>query len=178
MLIAKTNHHSIRCLLRMLIKRTSWRQLYMSNQGQRVSDQCTEHINKAQETVAMFHDLGTCRSDAFLARAGLDETFFTQAQVNVQDFFVNWDNVSPNLYDERINPNKRKGILNGISKDAAVVYRTYMRFGMQAQAEFEDNPAAKALASSIVEHGPELKRECVDELRHVRHLVTPYYRRP
>lgn len=53
-----------------------------------------------------------------------------------------------------------------------------MRFGLKAENAFSDDPAAMALAEDIVEHGPAFKRECVDEIRNVRSILTPYYRRP
>jgi len=91
---------------------------------------------------------------------------------------VNWENVSPNLYDEKINPNKRKSEANKITKDAAVVYRAYMSFGLKAEQAFSDDPVALSLSNEILSHGPIFKRECIDELRYVRFLLTPYYRRP
>jgi hypothetical protein len=53
-----------------------------------------------------------------------------------------------------------------------------MRFGLQAEKAFAGDFAAEVLSNEIVEHGPRFKRECVDELRQVRFLLTPYYRRP
>ncbi len=55
---------------------------------------------------------------------------------------MNWENVSSNLYDENINPNKRKREANKITKEAAIVYRTYMRFGLQANKAFAGDFAA------------------------------------
>lgn len=123
-------------------------------------------------------DIGGCPCKAIVRRAEFKEEQFNDAQTSIQNFFTNWANVSPELYDKKINPNKRKRQANKITRNAAVVYRTYMRFGLRAEKALKDDPAAEALSKNIVEHGPVFKRECVDELRHVRTNLTPFYRRP
>ena len=139
---------------------------------------CTKHIDQATAAMQTIQDIGGCPCKAIVKRAEFKETQFANASEAIQNFFVNWENVSSNLYDGNINPNKRKREANKITKEAAVVYRTYMRFGLQAERAFAGDAAAEVLSNNIVEHGPKFKRECVDELRNVRYLLTPYYRRP
>ena len=178
LLIAQRNTHSIRCLMRMLIKRTTYKQVYLTEQGRELTRVCTKHIDQASSAMQTIQDIGGCPCKAIVRRAEFKEEQFKNASEDIQNFFVNWENVSSNLYDENINPNKRKREANKISKEAAVVYRTYMRFGLQAEKAFAGDFAAEVLSNEIVEHGPRFKRECVDELRQVRFLLTPYYRRP
>jgi hypothetical protein len=47
LLIAQRNRHSIRCLMRMLIKRTTWKQVYLTQQGRELTAVCTKHIDQA-----------------------------------------------------------------------------------------------------------------------------------
>jgi len=178
LLIAKSKNHSIRCLLRMLIKRTTFGQVFLAEQGAQLSQVCTAHINKATLAMQAIQDIGGCECKAIVRRAGFKEEEFNEAQEAVQHFLGDWANVSPGLYDEKVNPDKRKSAANHVSQSAAVVYRTYMRFGLNAERALRDDPAAHQLAESIAEHGPVFKRECVDELRHVRYNLTPSYRRP
>jgi len=162
----------------MLIKRTTWGQVYLEEQGRELSQTCTHHINIATLAMQSIQNIGGCTCKAIVRRAEYKEEQFNEAQESVQHFFSDWENVSPNFYDFKVNPNKQKQAANSVTRSAAVVYRTYMRFGLNAERELKDNPAAHQLAEDIAEHGPVFKRECVDELRHVRYNLTPSYRRP
>jgi hypothetical protein len=51
LLIAQRNVHSIRCLMRMLIKRTTWRQVYLTTQGRELTHVCTSHIATASQAM-------------------------------------------------------------------------------------------------------------------------------
>jgi len=58
----------------------------------------------------------------------------------------------------------------------ARVFRDYSRFGLRAGRVFDDDEVITEISERVEQHKVHFKRECVDELRHLEHMLTPNYR--
>jgi len=51
-LIKKTEKHSVRCLFRMFMKRTTWKRVYKTEEGEKIVNKCEHHTSTAITNVS------------------------------------------------------------------------------------------------------------------------------
>jgi hypothetical protein len=59
--------------MRMLIKRTTWKQVYLTEQGRELTRVCTKHIDQASSAMQTIQDIGGCPCKAIVRRAEFKE---------------------------------------------------------------------------------------------------------
>lgn len=175
-MVQPTHKHSLRCYFRLFLKRTTWKRVVKTETVDAIAQQCRIHATNAMHDVEALIEEANEDGKWLAKSCGCKTSGYLEAIENLEDFLTKWNRVSDSIYSDSTKPGRRVKLIRSNANAMARIFRDYSRFGLRAGRVFSDDDEVQEIAARVETRKVAFKSECIDELRHIEHLLTPNYR--